>query len=61
MLDDRVRQHEVERLVGERQEHAVGEREREIPKAALAPEPDPGVLEPIRRIAPHNQRRLLRE
>ena len=43
VLDHGVRQHQIERAVLERQRHAVGQREVEVPHAALAAQPHAGV------------------
>ena len=61
VLDDRVRQHQVERAVAERQVHAVGQGEGQVARLALAAEPDAGVLEPIGGIDADDERRLFRE
>ena len=52
MLDDRVRQHEIERGCRERQRHAVGAREADVPEPALARELHPGIAEPVERVDP---------
>ena len=59
VLDDRVRQHQIEGTAAERQIHAVGQREGQVRDAALAPEPDAGVLEPVRGIDADDERGLL--
>ena len=61
VLDDGVRQHEVERAVGKRQGHAVGEGEVQVAQAALAAEANARILEPLGRIDPDHRHGFLRE
>jgi hypothetical protein len=56
-----MRQHEVERGIRERQRHAVGQREMQVPHAALVPEPHARVLEAFGGIDAHDRHGLLGE
>jgi hypothetical protein len=58
VLDDRVRQHEIERPFRKRQRHAVRQSEVQIAHATLAREPDRRVTESIEGIDAHDVARL---
>ncbi len=61
MLDDGVREHEIEGSGGEGQRHAVGEGEVQVRQPALAAEPDASRLEALRRIDADDEVGLLGE